>query len=74
MKSPNSFTNVSSETSLSQQSYTNTTEVDSSLASAKEVGGKSKQTPKYINRDIASEVLKAYQMDVLAGKKLIYMF
>jgi hypothetical protein len=70
--SPNSFTNVSSETSLSQQSYTNTTEVDSSLAPTKEVGGKSKQTSEYINRDIASEVLKAYQMDVLAGKKLIY--
>jgi len=48
----------------------NTTELDSSLAN--EVGDKSKQTSKYINRDIASEALKAYQMDVLAGKKLIY--
>ncbi|RIA99244.1 hypothetical protein C1645_811722 [Glomus cerebriforme] len=66
---PNSLTNVSS---LTQLSYTNTTEVDSSLVSAKEVGDKSKQTSKYINRDIASEALKAYQMDVLAGKKLIY--
>ncbi|PKY54365.1 hypothetical protein RhiirA4_501293 [Rhizophagus irregularis] len=69
--SPKSLTNVSSET-LSQKSYTNTTEVDSSLESAKEVGDKSKQKSKYINRDIASEALKAYQMDVLAGKKLIY--
>ncbi|CAG8848769.1 11112_t:CDS:1, partial [Racocetra persica] len=34
----NSRTNVSSETSLSQQSHTDTTKVNSSLTSAKEVG------------------------------------
>ncbi|CAI2194263.1 2755_t:CDS:2, partial [Funneliformis geosporum] len=61
--SPNPYTNISSETSV---------KVDSPLALAKEVGDKSKQTSKYINRDIASEALKAYQMEVLAGKKLIY--
>ncbi|CAG8759107.1 11295_t:CDS:2, partial [Ambispora leptoticha] len=62
-------TTVFSETSLSQQSYTNTPKVDLSLALAKEV---EKQASKYINRDIASEASRTYQMDVLAGKKLIY--
>ncbi|GES77190.1 hypothetical protein GLOIN_2v1488383 [Rhizophagus clarus] len=61
-----------SETSLSQQSYTHTTKVDSSLASTKEVDKEKKQTSKYINRDIASEALRSYQMNVLAGKRLIY--
>ncbi|CAI2185653.1 18855_t:CDS:2 [Funneliformis geosporum] len=61
-----------SETFLSQQSYTNTTKADSSLALAKEVEKEEKQTSKYINRDIASEALGTYQMNVLAGKKLIY--
>ncbi|PKK59063.1 hypothetical protein RhiirC2_857515 [Rhizophagus irregularis] len=69
--SPNSLTSVSSET-LSQQSYTHTTKVDSSLASTKEADKEKKQTSKYINRDIASEALRSYQMNVLAGKRLIY--
>ncbi|RGB25899.1 hypothetical protein C1646_675232 [Rhizophagus diaphanus] len=61
-----------SETSLSQQSYTHTTKVDSSLASTKEVDKEKKQMSKYINRDITSEALRSYQMNVLAGKRLIY--
>ncbi|CAG8822598.1 37162_t:CDS:2, partial [Gigaspora margarita] len=71
---PISLTNVFLEASIEhERNLDQTAELDTSLISTNEAEVKSRKTRKpYITRDIADEVLKKYQMRVLAGKKLTY--
>ncbi|RIB04707.1 hypothetical protein C2G38_2148899 [Gigaspora rosea] len=71
---PVSLTNVFLETSIEhERNPDQTAELDTSLISTNEAEVKSQKTRRpYITRDIAEEVLKKYQMHVLAGKKLTY--
>ncbi|CAG8609166.1 7006_t:CDS:2 [Ambispora leptoticha] len=71
---PVSLTNVFLATSIEhERNLDQTAELDTSLISTKEAEVKSRKSRRpYITRDIAEEVLKKYQMCVLAGKKLTY--
>ncbi|CAI2190589.1 19708_t:CDS:2, partial [Funneliformis geosporum] len=64
------LTNVFLDSTYSQQKTPiDTNAIDSSQSSKVE---SQKTTRKYINRDLADEVLKSYQMQVMPGDKLIY--